>query len=252
MGYSKESHAVGERGRERSLAVGCSERRWGPDTDQEVSPPVLQASGFCLSPWGPRSFLLRSPHQQVGGTLLTALLPSTLPGRARAAAGTVCSYLLAPRVMPNHTFPQPGVGTLSEEISEHELETDFVTHGANLNLMVQFWQGPEQLWLGQGLRALGIWQNRALNANQLVKYKPSNFSSVKKKEEIWKGDRRPKFRAVSDSHNNNEARLFPKHLHISLETGDRHLQGWVQRWNGAASLPWLWVFCSYKIERDSA
>lgn len=173
----------------------------------------------------PRSFLFRSPHQQVGGTLLTALPPSTLPGKARAAGGTGCSYLLAPRVMPNHTFPQPGVGTLSEEISEHELETDFVTHGANLNIMVQFWQGPEQLWLGQGLRALGIWQNRALNANQLVKYKPSNFSSIKKKEEIWKGDRRPKFRAVSDSHNNNEAQLFPKHLHISLETGDRHLQG---------------------------
>lgn len=90
--------------------------------------------------------------------------------------------------------------------------------------MVQFWQGPEQHWLGPELRALGILQNRALNANQLVKYEPSNFSSVKK-EEIWKGDRRVKFRVVSDSHNNNEAQLFPKHLHISLETGDRHLQG---------------------------
>lgn len=113
--------------------------------------------------------------------------------------------------------------------------------------MVQFWRGPE---LGQELRAPGILQNRAFNANQLVKYEPSNFSSVKK--EIWKGDRRAKFRVVSDSHNNNKDQLFPKHLHIFLETGDRHLQGWVQRWNGPAFLPWLWVFCSYKSERDSS
>ena len=132
-----------------------------------------------------------------------------------------------------------------------------LTYGPNLNLMVQFcvcvwfWQGPEQLWLGQESRAHGILQNRAFNANQLVKSEPSNFFSVKKYE-IWKGNRRAKFRVVSDSHNNNEAQLFPKHLHISLETGDRHLQGWVQNWNSPSSLPWLWVFCSDKSERDSA
>lgn len=105
--------------------MGCSERRWGPDPDHEVPPRVLQASSFCLTPQGPNSFLFSSPHQQVEGTLLIAFLPSTLPSRARgvgpmdgkAAAGTVCSYVLIPCVMPNDTLPQPGVGVLSVEIS---------------------------------------------------------------------------------------------------------------------------------------
>lgn len=100
-------------------ALGCSERKWGPDPGQEVSLPVLQTSTFCLS------LLFSSSHQQVEDKLLISCLPSCLPSRARgvgptngkAAAGTVWVHVLIPCVMLSDSLPQPGLGVVAEGIS---------------------------------------------------------------------------------------------------------------------------------------
>lgn len=101
-----------------SIALVYSERRAGSESHVQISAPVLQASSLWLSPWGLKRFLFRSPHH--AGRRCTPHYPPAQhtawsskrcrPHRWKAAAGTVCSYVLIPCVVPSDTLPKPRVG----------------------------------------------------------------------------------------------------------------------------------------------